>query len=305
MNFISSMINWPHHTKKFCEKVIVIMGPTGSGKSRLSVDIATRIQSEIINSDKIQLYKGLDILANRIPVEEQLGIRHHLLGEFDSASQGELTPLQYRQICGYTISDIISRGKVPIIVGGSNSFIYALLSNGYNPNSDIFSGLDSVCNELRYNCCFLLMDVCVPVLNEYLVKRVDDMLDSGMMDELTQLYDEFEMNGIKKNCGLTKAIGVPEFEEYFRYGYGGGKNEMAHKAIFEEVVKNMKNNTCELAKTQIGKIKCLENGGWKMNRINATDSLRVILDGSKNFSDVWEKQVIEPCMKIVNSFLNE
>jgi len=62
------------------KKVVFIMGATGTGKSRLSVDLATHFQGEIINSDKMQVYKGLEIVTNKITQTEKQGVRHYLLG---------------------------------------------------------------------------------------------------------------------------------------------------------------------------------------------------------------------------------
>lgn len=283
------------------------MGPTGSGKSGLSIEMATRIPSEIINSDKIQVYRGLNITTNKIPVAERLGVIHHILGEVDSASHGELTPSQYRHRASSVISGIVSRRKVPMVVGGSNSLIYALLAERFNPESDVFTGSDPVCSELRYRCCFLWIDVSLPVLNEYLVKRVDDMLDSGMVDELGEFY-ESEMDGLAPNTGLTKAIGVPEFERYFRYGYYdacGEDRDRVRRGIYDEAVRTIKDNTCQLAKTQMEKIQRLRNGGWGLHRIDGTESFRAVLDGSKSWSDIWERQVVQPSMKIVKRFLED
>lgn len=62
------------------KKVVFVMGATGTGKSRLSVDLATHFQGEIINSDKMQVYKGLDIVTNKITHTEKQGVSHYLLG---------------------------------------------------------------------------------------------------------------------------------------------------------------------------------------------------------------------------------
>ncbi|GAB4840304.1 hypothetical protein Ancab_021068 [Ancistrocladus abbreviatus] len=305
------------------DKIVVIMGATGSGKSRLSVNLATRFpSSEIINSDKMQVYRGLDITTNKIPFHERLGFPHHLLGEFDS-SLGDLTPSQYRSHASSVISQIVSRRKLPFLVGGSNSFIYALLADSFHPDSDVFSGSDSLCAELRYSCCFLWVDVSLPVLNEYLEKRVDDMLDSGMQDELAQYY-ESEINESKPNAGLRKAIGVPEFERYFRMFPGpvkrvndtrrGGnpemdeeeKNNQVRRVVCEKAVRQIKENTCQLAKRQIEKILRLKNGGgWDLRRLEATEAFRAVLEGSDGWSEIWERQVVEPSVKIVKRFLEE
>uniref|UniRef100_A0A803MTY2 Adenylate isopentenyltransferase n=2 Tax=Chenopodium quinoa TaxID=63459 RepID=A0A803MTY2_CHEQI len=288
------------------QKLVIVMGPTGSGKSGLSIELGTYFPSEIINSDKIQLYKGLDITTNKIPVIERLNIPHYLLDEIDPKKQPELTPLQYRLRASSVISGISSRRKLPLLVGGSNSLIYALLSDRFNPDLDPFSGSDPVCSELRYKCCFLWIDVSLPVLNEYLIKRVDDMLDSGMVSELAKFY-ESEVDELAPNTGLTKAIGVPEFERYFRCASANAhqRDDQVLRGVYDEAVKNIKDNTCQLAKIQMEKIQRLRNAGWGLHRIDGTDTFRAVLDGSKNWSDIWEKQVVNPSIKIVNNFLEE
>ncbi|KAJ0096068.1 hypothetical protein Patl1_14975 [Pistacia atlantica] len=131
----------PHRHYRKKDKIVVIMGATGTGKSRLSVDLATRyFPSEIINSDKMQVYKGLDITTNKISLHERQNIPHHFLGEFDS-HDGELTPLEFRHLAHLTISDIVSRKRTPFIVGGSNSFIYSLLVEGIQPKVRCFGCL--------------------------------------------------------------------------------------------------------------------------------------------------------------------
>ena len=69
-----------NHKKFNKKKVVFIMGATGTGKSRLTVDLATHFRGEIINSDKMQVYKGLDIVTNKITHAEKQGVRHYLLG---------------------------------------------------------------------------------------------------------------------------------------------------------------------------------------------------------------------------------
>ncbi|KAG5592023.1 hypothetical protein H5410_042537 [Solanum commersonii] len=71
------------NNKKFNKKkVVFIMGATGMEKSRLSLDLATHFRGEIINSDKLQVYKGLEIVTNKITYTEKKGVRHYLLGIF-------------------------------------------------------------------------------------------------------------------------------------------------------------------------------------------------------------------------------
>ncbi|KAI9193864.1 hypothetical protein LWI28_000832 [Acer negundo] len=103
------------------DKVVIVMGATGTGKSRLTIDLATRFPAEIVNSDKIQVFKGLDIAINKVTEEECKGIPHHLLGEVESSSNFKATDFRIR--AAKAVESIVSRDRLPIIAGGSNSYI--------------------------------------------------------------------------------------------------------------------------------------------------------------------------------------
>lgn len=305
--------------KTSATKVIVIIGPTGAGKSRLSIQLADHFPVEIINSDKIQVYRGLDITTNKIPLDEQRSVPHHLLGVFDPDA-GELSPADYRSVAASVVSDISSCYKLPLVVGGSNSFIYALVANRFDPNSEVLNGSNPVCTELRYDCCFLWVDVSSPVLDDYLSKRVDEMMASGMLNELAEFYDPDKDDELGEKTGLRKAIGVPEFNRYFRRFPPGGREErlkvtcweveVARALEYEEAVAAVKDNTCRLAKRQVGKILRLKSAGWDLRRLDATAAFRAQLlsDSGKLLSsaeEIWEKDVVEPSVKIVKRFLTE
>ncbi|XP_028794059.1 adenylate isopentenyltransferase-like [Neltuma alba] len=311
-----------YHRRRRKDKVVLIMGATGCGKSRLSIDLATRCAcSEIINADKMQVYRGLDIATNKIPLGERNGVPHHLLGDVDPAN-GEFTPSDFRSVAGSIISDISLMRKLPIVIGGSNSLIHALVVDQFDPALNVFddgSSPSSISSELRYNCCFLWVDVSFSVLSDYLLKRVDDMLDMGMVDELAQFFDP-EASDLEDDSehrvGLRKAIGVPEFDRYFkRYPPPGGlriEEDRMRKAAYEEAVRAIKDNTCRLAKRQIGKILRLKGAGWDLRRLDATEAFRAAMtpsrcsnNGGEKWSDIWERQVAGPSVKIVKRFLKE
>uniref|UniRef100_M1DG79 Isopentenyltransferase n=1 Tax=Solanum tuberosum TaxID=4113 RepID=M1DG79_SOLTU len=103
------------------KKVVFIMGATRKGKSCLSVHLATHFRGEIINWDKMQVYKGLEIVTNKITHAEKQGVRHYLLGEFEPDSN--FTAEDFCLKSNIYIETILKAQCFPIIVGGPNSYI--------------------------------------------------------------------------------------------------------------------------------------------------------------------------------------
>lgn len=103
----------------------MILGPTASGKSALAVDLARKFRSEIISSDSRQVYKGVDLGSDKISKKEMKGVRHHLL---DVVSPKKVfTVTQYKKLAEKAIKDIVKRGKIPIVAGGTGLYIDALI----------------------------------------------------------------------------------------------------------------------------------------------------------------------------------
>lgn len=106
-------------------QLICIAGPTASGKTALSVAMAKRMNTEIISSDSMQLYCGMDIGTAKPDEEERGGIRHYM---FDVAQPGEkFSVARYQQMADACAQDILSRGKIPIICGGTGLYLDALI----------------------------------------------------------------------------------------------------------------------------------------------------------------------------------
>ncbi|KAK0719638.1 IPP transferase-domain-containing protein [Lasiosphaeris hirsuta] len=108
------------------EPLVVIFGSTGTGKSDLAVELATQFNGEIINADAMQMYKGLPIITNKITVDEQRGVPHHLLGNIELDAD-PWSVMEFRREATRIISEIHARGKLPIVVGGSAYYIDGLL----------------------------------------------------------------------------------------------------------------------------------------------------------------------------------
>ncbi|KAI9850760.1 MAG: hypothetical protein M1824_003101 [Vezdaea acicularis] len=111
------------------QPLLAIIGATGTGKSRLAVELARQFNGEIINGDAMQLYSGLPIITNKIPVEERGGVRHHLLGQV-GLEEGGVTVGEFVERAGRVIEEIRGRGRVPVVVGGTGYYTQALLFGG-------------------------------------------------------------------------------------------------------------------------------------------------------------------------------
>lgn len=110
------------------DKVVVILGATGTGKTKLAIDLANHFPpAEIVNSDKMQVYKGLDITTNKVTQEEALGVPHHLLGTIDPNTN--FTSQDFCRQATSAVDSIVGRDGLPIIAGGSNSYIDALVNH--------------------------------------------------------------------------------------------------------------------------------------------------------------------------------
>ncbi|KAI5368246.1 putative matrin/U1-C-like, C2H2-type zinc finger, Zinc finger C2H2 superfamily [Septoria linicola] len=106
--------------------LIAVIGATGTGKSQLAVEIAKRYNGEIVNGDAMQLYEGLPVITNKITPEEQQGIPHHLLGCIGLHEQTWVVGT-FVQHALKTIEEIRSRGRLPILVGGTHYYTQSLL----------------------------------------------------------------------------------------------------------------------------------------------------------------------------------
>ena len=105
--------------------LIVVLGPTASGKSTLGIMLAQRFSGEIVSADSRQVYRGLDIGTAKVTLEERALVPHHLLDVADPRKVYSVA--QFQQQAFASISDILTRGKQPFLVGGSPHYIYAVV----------------------------------------------------------------------------------------------------------------------------------------------------------------------------------
>ena len=259
-------------------KLIAIVGPTCVGKTKLSVELAKKLNGEIINADSTQVYKELDIATAKIKEEEKEGIPHHL---FDIKEiTDNYTVYDYQKDCRNEIDEIIKKGKTPILVGGTGLYIKAALYdykfeeennnyddykdysneelynklkeidkntnihpnnrkrivralNYYNNTKNILSNKEQT-DKLLYDTVFIGLTTNRDNLYNRINKRVDVMLQNGLIEEAKKIY--------KKNI-RTKAVLTPiGYKELFEY-FDGNKT-------LEESIELIKQRSRRYAKRQ-------------------------------------------------------
>lgn len=232
------------------KNIIVITGPTGVGKTKMSIELAKRIDAEIINADSMQVYKDLNIGTAKITEKEKEGIPHHL---FDIVEPTNMyTVYDYQKDARDIINDVLSRGKKVIIVGGTGLYIKALLYdykfikedktydfskmsneeildkiNSYNLDINLHINnrkrLERVLTKLYNNNMqtektdtvlydFVAIGLTTTRDNLYKIidNRVDKMIEDGLIYEVEELY--------KKNIhskAINTGIGYKELYKYF------------------------------------------------------------------------------------------
>ena len=234
--------------------IIVILGPTGVGKTKMSVELAKRLKGEVINADSTQVYRGLNIATAKVTENEKENIPHHL---FDIKDINEdYTVFDYQKDARLVLEKLKQEGKTPIIVGGTGLYIKALLydydfkeeTNNYDfsnyttkelydkaleidpsmnihqnnrqrlerfisyyLNNNEVKGKEKT-DKLLYDTLFIGLTCKREVLYERLNKRVDQMVNEGLLDEAFNLF---------KSNVRTKAIMTPiGYKELFPYFEG-------------------------------------------------------------------------------------
>lgn len=113
---------------------VAVVGPTATGKSDLGLALADTLGGEIVNIDAMQQYRGMDIGTAKMPVSERRGIAHHQFDVLDVTETA--TVARYQEAATADIDDILSRGRVPVVVGGSMMYVQALLDEWQFPATD-------------------------------------------------------------------------------------------------------------------------------------------------------------------------
>jgi len=131
------------------KKLVVILGPTASGKSALAVKIAERFNGEVVSADSRQVYKGMDLGSGKITKKEMKGVKHHLLDVANPKKRFDV--VQYRQLAFKAINKIFNKSKIPILCGGTGFYIQAVVDDivipEVKPDWRLRSDLDQLTTE--------------------------------------------------------------------------------------------------------------------------------------------------------------
>ncbi len=106
-------------------QIIIICGPTASGKTALAVQVAKALNSEVISADSLYIYKGLDVGTAKPSIEEMQGVKHHLIDVVDATAT--FTVSDYKEMAEPIINDLLNQGKIPVICGGTGFYINSLI----------------------------------------------------------------------------------------------------------------------------------------------------------------------------------
>ncbi len=281
-------------------KVIFILGPTAVGKTYIGVNLALKLNGEIISADSVQVFKGLDIGSAKVTKEEMQGIVHHAIDILQPDE--EFSVFAFVEYTKKKIIDITSRGKLPIIVGGTGLYVKAL-TQGYNfgetnkdenlrkqlqmlaeekGNEFLFKMLQEKDEKLatktdKHNTVRLIraleiaenkgykkqseaeFDFLIIALNkdravlyDDINKRVDIMLEQGLVQEVKNLIDK----GLTAENQSMRAIGYKEVVSYLN-----------GQCSFEEMVQILKQHSRNFAKRQLTFLRGMDN----VNYVEAMD----------------------------------
>ena len=181
--------------------IYAIIGPTGVGKTSLSIKLAKKLNAEIINCDSMQIYKELNIGTAKIKETEMKNIKHHMLS-IKSINE-EYNCFNFQEDGRHILNELLKQNKNVVIVGGTGLYLKALLYD-YKFNEE------DTKNEKLYNFKLIGLTRDREKLYEIIDNRVDEMIDEGLLDEVKYLYENFKTSRI-----LNTAIGYKEFFPYF------------------------------------------------------------------------------------------
>ncbi len=200
------------HIQASKKPLIVVLGPTASGKTSYAISLAKEIgNAEIINADSRQLYIGMDIGTAKITTEQMEGVPHHMLDILKPNEDS--TAAWYKQQAQKVVDDMHKRGVTPILTGGSMLYI-ASITDGLSFDETKRDELRSPESVSDYDVCILGLGKSREQVVAKINNRTKQLFESGWVDEVRQLLKD----GYTKDDRGFKACGYREIVDYLQSG---------------------------------------------------------------------------------------
>ena len=300
-------------------KVIVIVGPTASGKTALSIELAKKINGEIVSCDSMQIYKKMDIGSAKPTLEEMQGIKHYMIDIIEPNQRFSVA--EYKKQAEVAIEEILKKGKTPIVIGGTglyaDSLIYGIEYQEINYSEKYRKELESIAEDekglkilyekarnidskaiekissndkkriirileiynstgktkteleiesrkkgIKYDFIVFAINIEREKLYERINKRVDIMIENGLIDEVKELlekYDQFPT--------AMQGLGYKEVVEYLN----GDLTK-------EEMIDKIKQETRRYAKRQLTWFRKNKETIWIDGLNNLQDNIKTIIE---------------------------
>lgn len=214
-------LTWKQAIKDHLESVknplIVVLGPTASGKTGFSIMLAEYINqitgktAEVINADSRQMFTGMDIGTAKVSSEEMAGVPHHMLDVLQP--DADINVAWYQRKAEQCIADILGRDHIPLLVGGSMLYI-ASITDGLSFDSDVRTELRSPNAECTYDLLIFGLGKERSEVVEKINNRTQKLFDAGWIDEVRRLIDD----GYTKTDQGMKACGYREIVDFLTSG---------------------------------------------------------------------------------------
>lgn len=304
------------------QKVIVICGPTASGKTALSIELAKKVDGEIVSADSMQIYDEMSIGTAKPDEEEMQGIKHYLIGNISPTRRYSVS--DYKIDAMNSIKEILQKGKQAIVVGGTglyvNSLIYGIDYPEIETNLEYRKELEKIADEeglqylykkaeeidreamknisvndkkriirvleiyketgktktqlekesrkngVPYEYHIFAIDMPREILYDRINKRVDIMIEKGLIKEVENLYRKYG----DELCTSLQGIGYKEVIDYLNGKY-----------TKEEMIDKIKMETRRYAKRQLTWFRKIHNIIWLDGLNDVQNNIDIILEGIK------------------------
>ncbi|MEH7384507.1 tRNA (adenosine(37)-N6)-dimethylallyltransferase MiaA [Bacillus sp. JJ1521] len=272
------------------EKLVVLIGPTAVGKTKLSIELAKKLNAEIISGDSMQIYKGMDIGTAKISNDEMEGIPHHLIDIKEPHESFSVA--EFQTAVRKLISDIHSRGKLPMIVGGTGLYIqsviydYQFTDDASNPEyrkrleqQVTENGVDSLFLELkeidpesaerihpnnvrRVVRALEIFKTTGKTMTEYMEEQKQELIYDvalvGLTMDREMLYERINdrvdlmiESGLLKEVSIFHTQGLRDCQSIQAIGYKELYGYLDGSLSLEEAITQLKQNTRRYAKRQL------------------------------------------------------